>query len=294
MADNQQQKPRSKTPRKQKVPAKGFGTIKIPHVEVEASREAVRKAAAEKAERPVTLVELLVRFLPVWALIGMILIVAPTLPFQLIGRFFSAIVNDDTQVLTGGNEPYFIVSDVETPSEVAELPVPDWSLEISPVFTREVAFWEDAIGTWSVTYRIKPNLIATVMQIESCGNPQAQSDAGATSLFQVMPFHFEEGEDPFEPNTNAHRGMIFLATLLADTNGDVGLALASYNGGPGMMVTSPSNWPTETQNYQFWGSGIYEEAELGFTESPTLQQWLAAGGASLCQSAAVELGIAGQ
>lgn len=286
------EKPRSKTPGKKKSPIKGFQTIKIPQVEIEASREAVRKAAAEKAERPVTLVELLIRFLPVWALIGMMLIVAPTLPFQLIGQLFSGLTNNDRQIISGRNEPYFIVSDVETPPEVAELPVPDWPLEISPVFTREVAFWEDAIASWSVTYRIKPNLVATVMQIESCGNPQAQSGAGATSLFQVMPFHFAEGEDPFEPNTNAHRGMIFLAGLLADTNGDVGLALAAYNGGPGMIVTSPQNWPNETQSYQFWGSGIYEEAELGFEESPTLQQWLAAGGTSLCQSAAIELGLA--
>lgn len=291
MAGKQQEKPRSKTPRKSKVPAKGFGTIKIPRVEVEASREAVRRAAAEKAEKPVTAVELLIRFLPVWALIGMVLIVAPTLPFQIIGRAVSGIFNPDTTVLRGGNEPYFIVSDVETPPQIAELPVPDWPLEISPVFTPEVRFWEEAIGTWSQTYRIKPNLIATVMQIESCGNPQAQSGAGATSLFQVMPFHFEEGEDPFEPNTNAHRGMIFLATLLADTNGDVGRALASYNGGPRMMETSPDLWPAETQSYQFWGSGIYEEAELGFTESPTLEQWLAAGGTSLCQSAALELSL---
>ena len=39
---------------------------------------------------------------------------------------------------------------------------------------------------------LDPDIIATIIQIESCGNPAARSTAGAQGLFQVMPFHFEE------------------------------------------------------------------------------------------------------
>ena len=31
-------------------------------------------------------------------------------------------------------------------------------------------------------------------------------------LFQVMPYHFQEGEDPFSPDINAKRGLIYLRT----------------------------------------------------------------------------------
>jgi len=298
MAENEKLKTPGKS-RKPRTKSQGQGfssTMKIPKVEIEANRDAVRRAAIEKSQKPVSGLDLFMKLLPVWALVGVILFVAPTLPLRAVGQLFSGAADlfsgsSEPRYRVGRNEPFFIVSESELPPEVASLPEPNWSLEISSVFTEEVQFWEEAIGAWSLTYRVKPNLIATVMQIESCGNPQAVSGAGASGLFQVMPFHFEEGEDHFDPNTNAKRGMIFLATLLADANGDVALALAAYNGGGTMLQTSPAAWPEETKNYQFWGSGIYEEAELGFDQSPTLQQWKAAGGQALCSSAATELGL---
>ncbi|MBI3361154.1 MAG: hypothetical protein HY023_08590, partial [Chloroflexi bacterium] len=41
---------------------------------------------------------------------------------------------------------------------------------LSPLFTPEVRHWEKDIVKWSAAYGIDPNLVATVMQIESCGN----------------------------------------------------------------------------------------------------------------------------
>ena len=74
---------------------------------------------------------------------------------------------------------------------------------IAPLFTPEVQAWEAQILAWSEKYQLDPNLVATVMQIESCGYIQARSGAGAMGLFQVMPYHFQEGEDPYHPATNA-------------------------------------------------------------------------------------------
>lgn len=162
---------------------------------------------------------------------------------------------------------------------------------ISPIFTPEVHYWEKQIVGWAAAYDLDPNLAAIVMQVESCGDPNAVSGAGAQGLFQVMPFHFSAGENMQDPDTNARRGLNYLVEGLRLTNGDVGLAFAGYNGGHGTAAKSWNQWPAETQRYYNWTSGIYEDIQAGLTESPTLQTWLAAGGAALCRQAANRLGL---
>ncbi len=162
---------------------------------------------------------------------------------------------------------------------------------LAPLFTPEVQYWAPQIRQWSEAYGLDPNLIATVMQIESCGDPQATSGAGARGLFQVMPYHFRPGEDPYHPDTNALRGLGYLRQALQQAQGDVERALAMYNGGPAVLSWPRAYWPAETQRYVFWGSGIYADARAGKSESPTLARWLAAGGASLCRRAHQRLGL---
>ncbi len=162
---------------------------------------------------------------------------------------------------------------------------------LSAAFTPEVRFWEPQIKLWAAEHGLDPNLVATVMQIESCGNPQAVSRAGARGLFQVMPFHFAAGEDMLDPDSNAARGMAYLSGSLEKAAGDVGLALAGYNGGHGAIGRAFNTWPAETQRYYRWGGGIYAEVSSGMEASSTLNEWLAAGGASLCAQAAAQLGL---
>ena len=176
-------------------------------------------------------------------------------------------------------------------SAAKSLPTANAAGTLSPVFTAEVRHWEPQIQNWAAAHELYPNLVATVMQIESCGNPQAVSRAGARGLFQVMPFHFEAGEDMLDPETNAGRGMAYLVGGLGLTEGDAALALASYNGGHGIIQRSWESWPAETQRYYRGGGGIYADASSGLTESATLQEWLAAGGHSLCVQAAAQLGL---
>ena len=82
--------------------------------------------------------------------------------------------------------------------------------QIASLFTPEVQYWEPKILSWSKDLNLDPNLVATVMQIESCGDPKATSSVGAMGLFQVMPYHFSSGENPYKPNINARRGLAFL------------------------------------------------------------------------------------
>ncbi len=161
---------------------------------------------------------------------------------------------------------------------------------ISPVFSREVQYWEDEIVQWSSERGLDPNMAATIMQIESCGDMNAASGAGAQGLFQVMPYHFAPGEDTLDPQTNARRGLDYFAKQLAHF-GDVNLAFAAYNGGPGNAVKSYDNWPAETQRYYYWSEGIYADVQAGLMTSARLQEWLNAGGAGLCNQAAARLGL---
>ena len=92
------------------------------------------------------------------------------------------------------------------------------SSSLSPIFTREVRYWGSNIARWADTYALDPNLIAVVMQIESCGDPRARSRSDAKGLFQVMPFHFHFGEDAYDPETNALRGMNYLARSFKASN----------------------------------------------------------------------------
>jgi soluble lytic murein transglycosylase-like protein len=165
---------------------------------------------------------------------------------------------------------------------------------LSPIFTPEVKHWAPQISAWAAKYQLDPNLIATVMQIESCGAPGVVSSSGAQGLFQVMPFHFETGENMQDPDTNAARGMAYLALGLQRAGGNAGLAMAGYNGGHSQIGKDSSLWPNETQRYWYWGTGIYDESKSGVGQSTRLQEWLNAGGASLCRTAASQIGLAAQ
>jgi soluble lytic murein transglycosylase-like protein len=163
--------------------------------------------------------------------------------------------------------------------------------KIASLFTPEIQRWGRKITIWSQRWGLDPNLVATVMQIESCGNPTALSGSGAMGLFQVMPYHFANEEDPFNPVTNATRGLTYLRSALETREGDPRLALAGYNGGINGAKRPESAWSAEMHRYVYWGMGIYAEAKRGASSSERLNEWLNSGGASLCAQAAQVLGL---
>lgn len=163
---------------------------------------------------------------------------------------------------------------------------------LSPFFRPEVRYWADSIQRWAAASGLDPNLVAVVMQIESCGDPRALSHSGAMGLFQVMPFHFYTGDNPYNPDTNALRGLAYLKRSLESANGDPRLALAGYNGGIGVIARGESLWSAQTVRYVYFGSQIYEDARSGAAASPMLEEWYRRYGVSLCRQAAQRLGVA--
>jgi hypothetical protein len=169
---------------------------------------------------------------------------------------------------------------------------PGVSAGLAPLFTPQVQAWSPDILEWAEASQMDPNLIATVMQIESCGDPQAVSSAGAMGLFQVMPFHFAAGEDGHDPQTNARRGLGYLQNALDARGGEVRLGLAGYNAGINGADRPEDLWPAETLRYVEWGMGIYSDAREGKDQSAYLQEWLERGGHRLCEQAGQRLGLA--
>ena len=179
---------------------------------------------------------------------------------------------------------------ITSPNQAA-ISVPATASGLSPIFTREVQYWGNYILRWANAASLDPNLAATVMQIESCGDPQALSRAGAMGLFQVMPFHFYFGENGFDPETNARRGLDYLARSLQTARGDPLLALAGYNGWIGVIARGEWTWHNETKRYVQYGTLIYNDARSGVSSSTALNEWYQSYGAGLCRQAADRLNL---
>jgi len=84
-------------------------------------------------------------------------------------------------------------------------------------------------------YGLDPNVLLAVMRVESAYQKHIVSYAGAVGLMQIMPETANpySVDDLLEPAVNIDLGARYLARLLREFDGDVTLALAGYNSGPG-------------------------------------------------------------
>ncbi|HEY6547548.1 MAG TPA: lytic transglycosylase domain-containing protein [Vicinamibacteria bacterium] len=101
-------------------------------------------------------------------------------------------------------------------------------------------------------YGLDPELVLAVVGAESGSEPKAVSPKGAQGLMQLMPRTAAElgVADAFDPAANLDGGSRYLESLLVKYRGNLRLALAAYNAGPGAVARHGGVPPyRETQEY---------------------------------------------
>ena len=108
----------------------------------------------------------------------------------------------------------------------------DWRK--TPLFTRP---YRNEIITAAREFGVDAALVRAVIHAESAFNEKALSPVGAQGLMQLMPGTARElgVENALVAAENIRGGVNYLAKMLKQFNGDIRLATAAYNAGPGAV-----------------------------------------------------------
>ena len=118
---------------------------------------------------------------------------------------------------------------------------------------------QSPINHWADYHELDRGLVSAVAYVESYGDPTPPTSwAGATGVMQITPdtaafIGRMTGLDPdailYDLDTNIRAGCWYLRFLLDWFKGDVDLALAGYNAGPGSVQQAGYEVPSYARHY---------------------------------------------
>ncbi|WP_240652726.1 lytic transglycosylase domain-containing protein [Rheinheimera riviphila] len=100
-----------------------------------------------------------------------------------------------------------------------------------------LAEYQHSISEAAAAHQLEPALIRAVIHAESGFKADALSRQGARGLMQLMPKTAKDlgVKNSFDSHANILGGSAYLAKLLQSYQGDIALASAAYNAGPGTV-----------------------------------------------------------
>jgi soluble lytic murein transglycosylase-like protein len=92
---------------------------------------------------------------------------------------------------------------------------------------------ESCVRHYAGHYRVPPELIAALIDIESGWNPRAISNKGAMGMMQLMPATARRfgALQPFDAEQNIAAGTRYVTALMWEFHGDLRLVAAAYYAG---------------------------------------------------------------
>ena len=129
----------------------------------------------------------------------------------------------------------------------------------------------DLLTEQATALGIPPDLALAMVAQESGGRQDATSPKGAQGLFQLMPETAAElGVDASDPIQNITGGLRYFKRQLDAHDGDVRLALAAYNAGPGAVAEVGGAIPDfpETQDYVTRVLERWQQGEVAVPGAP--------------------------
>lgn len=122
----------------------------------------------------------------------------------------------------------------------------------------------ELVNSIAAQHELNPQLIHSMIKVESNYNPRAVSRKGAYGLMQLIPATARRFgvADIFDPVENIQGGVKYLKYLLALYSNDATLALAAYNAGEAAVAKYNGIPPyPETQNYVIQVGRLFAAAQ---------------------------------
>lgn len=171
---------------------------------------------------------------------------AAALPATPAAQYTLATLHVENQQRPAAIRVLNAVVETLSPAEVRGLPREFWTTLYPQLF------WLEITQQASVT-NLNPYLVLSIIRQESSFNPAATSSAGARGLMQLMPATAQEVftklKRPQEPAAQLHDpqvsillGTTYFSGLMQRYQGNVVLALAGYNAGPGRATRWREQW----------------------------------------------------
>lgn len=116
----------------------------------------------------------------------------------------------------------------------------------------KISKYESIVQDTARKYNLSPQLLKSIIAVESAGNHRAISPAGAKGLMQLIDStaRYVGVRNVFDPAENIEGGAKYLREMLNTFDGNLELALAAYNAGPGNVFKYNGIPPfKETRNY---------------------------------------------